>query len=237
MSSTRPQRLIAEGLGTALLIAAVVGSGIMGMQLADGNSAIALLANAIATAAVLVTLVLTFGGVSGAHFNPAVTVSEAVDGVTRWSDVPGYLAAQLLGAVAGVMAAHGMFGRPLLQASQQARQGLPLVFSEFVATFGLLVVIKGCARRRPADLPYAVGLYIAGAYWFTASTSFANPAVTVGRTLTGSFAGIRGVDAPWFIAAQMLGAAAATWLCRWMLSLSSSPAGDASMLERRQVRA
>ena len=211
------RRATAEGLGTCLLVAAVVGSGIMGVRLAGGNVAMALLANAIATGTVLVALVLTFGPVSGAHFNPSVTLADASQGGTAWRDVPSYIGAQIVGAVAGVLAAHAMFDETLLQVSQHVRSGPGQLWSEFVATFGLMAVIWGCSRRRADALPFAVGLYITGAYWFTASTSFANPAVTLARTLTGTFVGIRPLDAPGFIVAQCLGAAAATWLFRWLV--------------------
>ena len=211
------RRLTAEGVGTALLLTAVVGSGIMGERLAAGNVAIALLANTIATGATLVALILTFGAISGAHFNPAVTIADASLGGIRWRDVPLYIASQLTGAVAGVLAAHLMFGEPLLQLSHKVRAGSAQLFSEFVATFGLLAVIWGCSRRRSESVPLAVGLYITGAYWFTASTSFANPAVTVARALTETFAGIRPADVPGFIAAQLAGAATATLLFRWLV--------------------
>jgi len=212
------RRLTAEAVGTALLLAAVVGSGIMGERLAGGNVAVALLANTIATGAALVALILTFGPISGAHFNPAVTLGEATQGGLAWSDVPPYLAAQGLGAFAGVAAAHLMFELPLFFASGHARSGPAQMFSEFVATFGLLAVIWGCARARPAVVvPFAVAGYITAAYWFTASTSFANPAVTLARSATDTFAGIRPADAPGFIVAQLLGAAAATGLFRWLL--------------------
>jgi glycerol uptake facilitator-like aquaporin len=212
------RRLAAEAVGTALLLAAVVGSGIMGERLAGGNVAVALLANTIATGAALVALILTFGPISGAHFNPAVTLADAAQGGLAWSDVPPYLAAQGLGAFAGVAAAHLMFELPLFFASGHARSGAAQMFSEFVATFGLLAVIWGCARARPAVVvPFAVAGYITAAYWFTASTSFANPAVTLARSATDTFAGIRPADAPGFIVAQLLGAAAATGLFRWLL--------------------
>ncbi|HEY7519745.1 MAG TPA: MIP/aquaporin family protein [Methylomirabilota bacterium] len=211
------QRATAEAVGTAMLLAAVVGSGIMGERLAGGNVAIALLANTIATGAALVALILTFGSISGGHFNPAVTLSDASQGGMPWHEVPGYVAAQVVGAFAGVAAAHAMFELPLFFASRHARSGLAQAFSEFVATFGLLAVIWGCARLRSVTVPFAVGGYITAAYWFTASTSFANPAVTLARSATDTFAGIRPVDAPAFIAAQLLGAAAATLLFRWLL--------------------
>jgi glycerol uptake facilitator-like aquaporin len=214
--ATLPRRAAAEALGTALLLAAVVGSGIMAERLAGGNVAIALLANTIATGAALVALILTFGPVSGAHFNPAVTLAAAAGGERPWREVPAYLAAQVLGAFAGTGAAHLMFSAPLYAASRQARAGGAQLFSEFVATFGLLAVIHGCARTRPADVAYAVGAYITAAYWFTASTSFANPAVTLARSATETFSGIRPADAPGFIAAQLAGAAAAALAARWL---------------------
>jgi glycerol uptake facilitator-like aquaporin len=210
------RRVTAEAVGTCLLLAAVVGSGIMGERLAGGNVAIALLANTVATGAALVALILSFGGISGAHFNPAVTLADASQGGLPWSEVPLYLAAQVVGAFAGVASAHAMFETPIFFASQRARAGMAQAFSEFVATFGLLAVIWGCARLRSSAVPFAVAAYITAAYWFTASTSFANPAVTLARSATDTFAGIRAVDAPAFIVAQLLGAAAATALFRWL---------------------
>ena len=214
---TPTRRLMAELLGTALLLAAVVGSGIMGERLSGGNVAIALLANTLATGATLVTLILTFGPISGAHFNPAVTLADASQGGIRWREVPGYIAAQVVGALLGVAAAHLMFAEPLLQVSQHVRAGSAQMFSEFVATFGLLSVIWGCSRLRADTVPFAVGLYITGAYWFTASTSFANPAVTLARSFTNTFSGIRPTDAPGFVVAQLAGAFAATFLFRWLV--------------------
>jgi glycerol uptake facilitator-like aquaporin len=212
------KKLVAEALGSALLLATVVGSGIMGEQLAGGNVAIALLANTIATGAALVALILTFGPISGAHFNPAVTLADASQGGLAWREVPGYLVAQIAGAFAGVAIAHVMFKEPaLFFASRHERSGVAQLVSELVATFGLLATIWGCARRRPGLVPFAVGAYITAAYWFTASTSFANPAVTLARSATDTFAGIRPVDAPGFIAAQLVGAAAATALFRWLV--------------------
>jgi glycerol uptake facilitator-like aquaporin len=213
---TRARRMAAETIGTAFLLAAVVGSGIMGERLAGGNVAIALLANTLATGATLVALILTFGPISGAHFNPAVTLADASQGGMEWGEVPGYLAAQIAGAFAGVAAAHVMFGEAVFSASRHARAGGAQVFSEFVATFGLLCVIWGCARLRSSAVPFAVGAYITGAYWFTSSTSFANPTVTLARSASDTFAGIRPADAPGFIAAQFAGAAAATLLFRWL---------------------
>ncbi len=210
------RKLVAEAVGTALLLATVVGSGIMAKDLCDGNRAIALLANTLATGAGLVCLILTFGPISGAHFNPAVTIADASRGGLPWREVPGYVIAQLVGAYAGVAAAHLMFGKPLFFASQTARPGGALLFSEFVATFGLLAVIWGVARRRPTAVPFAVGAYITAAYWFTASTSFANPAVTLARAASDTFAGIRPTDAPGFVIMQLAGAMVATFLFRWL---------------------
>ncbi len=211
------RKLTAEALGTAFLLAIVVGSGIMAERLAGGNIALALLANTIATGAGLVVLILTFGPISGAHFNPAVTLADAWQGGLPWRDVPGYVLAQVVGAFVGVAAAHAMFAEPLFVASQHIRTGPDQWFSEFVATFGLLAVIWGCVRQRPAVTPFAVGLYITAAYWFTASTSFANPAVTLARAATDTFAGIRPDDVPGFIVAQLLGALAATALFHWLI--------------------
>src|SRR5277367_2115004 len=211
------RRVVAEGLGTALLLATVVGSGIMGERLAGGNIAVALLANTLATGSGLVALILTFGPISGAHLNPAVTLADASQGGLPWREVPGYVAAQLVGAFGGVAVAHVMFSEPVFSASRHVRAGRAQVFSEFVATFGLLAVIWGCARLRSSAVPFAVGAYITGAYWFTASTSFANPAVTVARAASDTFAGIRPADAPGFIVAQLAGAMAATLLFRWLV--------------------
>jgi glycerol uptake facilitator-like aquaporin len=212
------RKLVAEGLGTALLLATVVGSGIMGEKLAGGNVAIALLANTMATGAGLVALILTFGPISGAHFNPAVTLADASQGGVAWREVPGYIVAQVLGAFAGVAVAHFMFEQPaLFFASKHVRSGAAQLVSELVATFGLLAVIWGCARRRPGLVPFAVGAYIMAAYWFTSSTSFANPAVTLARAASDTFAGIRPADAPGFVIAQLIGAAAATALFRWLV--------------------
>jgi glycerol uptake facilitator-like aquaporin len=211
------RRAVAEALGTALLLAAVVGSGIMGERLAGGNLAITLLANTLATGAALAALILTFGPLSGAHFNPAVTLADASQGGVPWRDVPAYIAGQVVGAFAGVAAAHAMFGHPPFFASHRARDGLAQGFSEFVATFGLLSVIWGCARLRSSAIPLAVAAYITAAYWFTASTSFANPAVTLARAATDTFVGIRPSSVPAFIVAQLLGAGAATALFRWLV--------------------
>lgn len=217
-----PRRLVSEALGTLLLLSTVVGSGIMAERLAGGNVAIALLANTIATGAALVALILTFGPISGAHFNPAVTLADAASGGLPWRLVPGYVLAQIAGAFAGVAVAHGMFELPLFSASQHVRAGGSQLFSEFCATFGLLAVIWGVARTRGGAVPFAVGGYITAAYWFTSSTSFANPAVTLARAASDTFAGIRPADAPGFIVAQLVGAAAATALFQWLVP--STPA-------------
>jgi glycerol uptake facilitator-like aquaporin len=207
--------VVAEGVGTALLLAAIVGSGIMGERLADGNLAIALLANSIATGAALVALIFAFGPISGAHFNPLVTLWAADQRLLPWRDASSYVAAQLAGAALGVVAAHAMFAEPVVSASTHVRSGLPQALSECVATFGLIGVISG-SRAKPESVPFAVGAYIAAAYWFTASTSFANPAVTVARALTATFSGIRLVDVPPFVAAQVVGALSAVLLFRWL---------------------
>jgi len=215
MSTAR--RLTAEALGTAFLLAIVVGSGIMADRLAGGNVALALMGNTLSTGAGLIVLILVFGPISGAHFNPAVTLADAWQGGLSWRDVPGYLVAQVIGAFAGVAAAHLMFGDPLFFASHHDRSGPAQGFSEFIATFGLLATIWGCLRSRPNVVPFAVGLYITAAYWFTSSTSFANPAVTLARAASDTFAGIRPIDTPLFIVAQLLGAFAATALFRWLV--------------------
>ena len=193
----------------------------MGERLAGGNVAVALLANTLSTGAALVALILTFGSISGAHFNPAVTLAEASQGGLAWGDVPSYVVVQVAGAFGGVAAAHVMFETPLFIASRHARAGPAQVFSEFVATFGLLAVIWGCARLRSCAVPFAVAAYITAAYWFTASTSFANPAVTLARSATDTFAGIRPADAPAFILAQLLGAGSATALFCWLTPRSA----------------
>jgi glycerol uptake facilitator-like aquaporin len=210
------QRAFAEWLGTAFLLAAVVGSGIMAAKLSGGNVALALLCNTIATGAILVALILTFAAMSGAHFNPAVTLAFALRGETAWRDAAIYIAAQISGAIIGVWIAHLMFKLPLLQLSLTQRSGAGQWLAEAVATFGLLLTILGVASRTPAAVPYAVGLYITSAYWFTASTSFANPAVTIARSLSDTFAGIAPQDAPAFIAAQIAGALLAVPLAGWL---------------------
>jgi glycerol uptake facilitator-like aquaporin len=229
----RSRRLAAEMVGTAMLLAAVVGSGIMADRLADGNQAIALLANTIATGATLVALILTFGPISGAHLNPVVTLADASQGGMPWRDVGPYILVQILGAVIGVWTAHVMFGERILMFATHARSGPPQIFSEFVATFGLLAVIRGCARRSEA-VPFAVGAYITAAYWFTASTSFANPAVTLARALTDTFSGIRPADVPGFIVGQLAGAAMATLLFRWLIPALPA-AADHVVVPHRQA--
>jgi glycerol uptake facilitator-like aquaporin len=217
MKPSLPRRVVAEFAGTLFLLAAVVGSGIMGERLAAGNTAIALLANSVATGAALVAIILAFGSISGAHLNPAVTLTDALQGGVPWRETPAYIAAQLTGAFSGVAAAHLMFGLSLFSASTHIRTGPGQLLSEFIATFGLLSVIWGCVRHRPAAVPFAVGAYITAAYWFTSSTSFANPAVTLARSFSNTFAGIRPTDAAAFIAAQLAGAFAATLLFRWLI--------------------
>ena len=212
-----PRRLLAEALGTALLLAVVIGSGIMGERLAGGNVAIALLANTLATGAGLVVLIIVFGPVSGAHFNPAVTLAFALRREIRPPLALAYVGAQIVGAVLGVFLAHAMFAEPMLQVSARLRDGPAQAFSEFVATFGLLATILGAVRFRPDFTPVAVGLYISSAYWFTASTAFANPAVTLARTLSDTFAGIAPSSAPAFVAAQIAGAVAAVVVFGWLL--------------------
>jgi glycerol uptake facilitator-like aquaporin len=226
MVMTLARRLVAEGVGTALLLAVVIGSGIMAERLAGGNVAIALLANTIATGTGLLALILMFGTISGAHFNPVVTLSEAWQKNLPAADVLPYVAVQVAGAFAGVAAAHAMFGEPLFFASEHMRTGASQWWSECVATFGLIGVIIGCSRSRPAMTPFAVAAYITSAYWFTASTSFANPAVTLARAASNTFAGIRPLDTPGFILAQLAGAVAATLLFTW---LYPAPPADATV--------
>ncbi|MGN6748894.1 MAG: aquaporin [Xanthobacteraceae bacterium] len=216
MKAPLVQRAVAEWLGTALLLAAVVGSGIMAAKLAGGNAALALLCNTIATGAILTVLILTLGPVSGAHFNPAVSLAAALRGDMTASSTALYVAAQLTGAIAGVWAAHLMFELPVLQISLTARSGFGQWLAETIATFGLLLTILGCSARSPAAVPYAVGLYITSAYWFTASTSFANPAVTIARSLSDTFAGIAPAGVVAFIAAQFVGMLAAVRFGRWL---------------------
>jgi glycerol uptake facilitator-like aquaporin len=212
------RRIVAEAVGTAFLLAAVIGSGIMAERLAGGNVAIALLANTIATGAALTTLILTFGPISGAHFNPAVTLSAFFQRELNWRDALFYVVAQVTGACAGALAANVMFSEPLVAFSRHARNGSRQLFSEFIAAFGLVLVIRTCAKYQPRMVAAAVGGYITAAYWFTASTSFANPAVTIARSLSDTFAGIRPIDVPLFIVAQLMGAGAATLLTIWLLA-------------------
>lgn len=216
-SCTLLRRLVAEGLGTAMLLAIVIGSGIMGDRLAGGNTAIALMGNSIATGAGLMVLIAIFGPLSGAHFNPAVSAMFAVRRELSWAAAGAYIVVQIVGAILGVWLAHAMFAQPLLQVSTRLRAGGPQGLSEAVATFGLIATILGALRFRPGATPYLVGLYIIAAYWFTASTSFANPAVTVARSLSDTFAGIAPVSAPLFIAAQFAGAAIASVVFGWLL--------------------
>jgi glycerol uptake facilitator-like aquaporin len=218
------KKLTSELVGTAFLLATVVGSGIMGERLAGGNVAIALLANTLATGAGLVALILTFGPISGAHFNPVVTIADAWEGGRPWSEVPAYIAAQVAGALLGVAVAHGMFSEPVFAASQHVRSGSAQLLGEFVATFGLLSVIAGVSRKTPQFTPFAVGAYITAAYWFTSSTSFANPAVTLARSLTNTFSGIRPTDAPGFVVAQLAGGVAATALFRFLVPAKGAKA-------------
>ena len=216
MKSKLAQRIVAEGLGTAFLLAAVVGSGVMAAKLSGGNGALALLCNTLPTGAILAVLILTFGPVSGAHFNPAVSIAFALRGELPAPIAAVYIATQIAGGIAGVWAAHAMFDLPLWQLSLTVRTGPGQWLAECVATFGLLVTIFGCAARTPAALPYAVGLYITSAYWFTASTSFANPAVTIARSLSNTFAGIAPGNVAAFIAAQLAGMIAAVMLGNWL---------------------
>jgi glycerol uptake facilitator-like aquaporin len=219
-------RLAAEFLGSAFLVAAVIGSGIMGERLAGGNVAIALLANTIATGAALLALILTFGPISGAHLNPAVTLADAIEHGIGWTEAVAYIFVQCAGGVGGAIMAHLMFGLRWYSLSSHSRHGWALVFSEFVATFGLLSVIWGCSRLRSAAVPFAVASYITAAYWFTASTSFANPAVTIARSLSDTFAGIRPPDVPLFIGAQIAGALCATAVFRWLVPSLEPEAPD-----------
>jgi len=228
MKSSLGRRVAAEFIGTAFLLAAVVGSGIMGEQLAGGNVAIALLANTMATGAALAALILTFGGISGAHLNPVVTLAGAIEGEFPWGESPAYIFAQISGAVSGAIAANGMFGLPLISISRHVRSGRAQIFSEFIATFGLLCVIRGCSRLRPNAVAFAVGAYITAAYWFTASTSFANPAVTLARALSDTFSGIRPGDIPGFLLAQLAGGIAATYIFRWLAPPVPATAKDAA---------
>jgi glycerol uptake facilitator-like aquaporin len=221
------RRVVAEGLGTAFLLAIVVGSGIMGERLAGGNTALALLANALATGSGLTALILAFGPISGAHFNPVVTLATAFTGGMAWRQVPSYLGSQVIGAFVGVAAAHLMFNEPPFSISQHARTGAAQWWSECVATFGLVFILWSCLRHKADAIPLAVGVYITAAYWFTASTSFANPAVTLARAVTDTFSGIRPQDTAGFILAQLAGGTAAIALFRWIMEpLPPSPLPD-----------
>ncbi len=217
MTPTLLRRAVSEFVGTGFLVAAVVGSGIMGERLAGGNAAIALLANTISTGAALLALILVFGPISGAHLNPAVTIVDAIENGGSWTAAGCYILAQCLGAVGGSVAAHLMFSLPAISISNHARSGPAQALGEFIATFGLLSVIWGCSLRRPEMIPFAVAAYITSAYWFTSSTSFANPAVTIARAMSNTFAGIRPADVSFFVLAQLCGAFAATFLFRWLI--------------------
>lgn len=222
------RRVVAEAIGTAFLLVAIVGSGIMGERLDGGNIGIALLANSIATGGALLCLIAALGPISGAHFNPAISLADAMRGGLSWRELPLYIGAQILGAISGVAAANVMFGLPAILLSHRVRTGPALAFSEFLATFGLLLVIWGCVRFRKDIVPFAVAAYIVAAYWFTSSTSFANPAVTIARSLSDTFAGIRPADVPVFVAVELLGAISATLLFAGPLwregSFTSAPA-------------
>jgi len=228
MKTPLARRIAAEWIGTAFLVAAVVGSGIMGERLSAGNMALALLVNTIATGAALVALILALAPISGAHFNPTVTLAVAWDGAMPWRECPGYVASQVLGGVCGAIAAHRMFGLPVISLSHHVRSGPAQLFSEFVATFGLLAVILGCTRAQSRATAFAVGSYIAAAYWFTASTSFANPAVTIARSLSDTFSGIRPADSPGFIGAQLVGGFAATLIFRWLSPIPRTQVDEAA---------
>jgi thioredoxin type arsenate reductase len=217
------RRAAAEAAGTALLLAGIVGSGIMAQRLASGNDALALLANSLATGGVLVAIILAFGSISGAHFNPVISLADALQGGLSWRDASAYVAAQFGGALVGVASANLMFGEPAFFASHHARHGLPVLFAEFIATFGLLAVVWGCSRYRSHLTAFAVASYIVGAYWFTASTSFANPAVAFARSLSDTFAGIAPADVPGFIVAEVAGALAATAFFAWLAPREISP--------------
>jgi len=210
------RRLFAESLGTAFLLATVIGSGIMAERLSGGNAALALLGNTLPTGAILAVLILIFGPLSGAHFNPAVSIGFALRGELKWSELAPYVAVQIVAGILGVFAAHAMFELPILQISAHARTGPGQWFAESIASFGLLLTIFGCVARAPQAVAYAVGLYITAAYWFTASTSFANPAVTIARALSNTFAGIAPAGVAAFTAAQLLGMLAAVAASRWL---------------------
>jgi glycerol uptake facilitator-like aquaporin len=229
MKASLTRRTAAEYLGTLFLVATVVGSGIMGERLAGGNVAIALLANTLGTGAALVALILAFGPISGAHLNPVVTLADAMESGIAWREAPYYILAQVSGGICGAITAHLMFGLEVVSLSRHARSGPAQLFSEFVATFGLLCVIWGCARHRSNAVAFAVGAYITAAYWFTASTSFANPAVTIARSLSDTFSGIRPADVLGFIVAQLAGGIAATLVFRWLVPSLPSAAKDVTL--------
>jgi glycerol uptake facilitator-like aquaporin len=229
MKASLTRRTAAEYLGTLFLVATVVGSGIMGERLAGENVAIALLANTLGTGAALVALILAFGPISGAHLNPVVTLADAMESGIAWREAPYYILAQVSGGICGAIAAHLMFGLDVVSLSRHARSGPAQLFSEFVATFGLLSVIWGCARHRSNAVAFAVGAYITAAYWFTASTSFANPAVTIARSLSDTFSGIRPADVLGFIVAQLAGGIAATLVFRWLVPSLRSTAKDVTL--------
>jgi glycerol uptake facilitator-like aquaporin len=219
MKPTLQARLAVELIGTGLLVTAVIGSGIMAERLSSGNIGLALLANSIATGAALVTLILTFGPISGAHFNPVVSFANALDRAMSWPETLAYIIVQCIGGIIGTVLAHAMFGLNMMTFSHHVRSGFPLILSEFVATFGLVAVIWGCSKSRPSVIPFAVAAYITSAYWFTASTSFANPAVTLARLFSDTFAGIRPLDVPAFLLAQFAGGLVATLFFRWLQPL------------------
>ena len=226
MKTSLPRRVVAEFFGVGFLVAAVVGSGIMGDRLAGGNVALALLANTVATGAALVALIIAFGPVSGAHLNPVVSIMDAWEGGLPWPETPHYIFAQILGGIGGAAVANVMFSLPVISLSTHVRSGPAQLFSEFVATFGLMAVIWGSSRLRANAVPFAAGAYITAAYWFTASTSFANPAVTIARCLSDTFAGIRPADVTWFLIAQFAGGFAATLLFRWLVPSLPARARD-----------
>ena len=213
--------LTAEFIGTALLLSAIVGSGIMAQRLSGGNIAIELLANSLATGGMLIAIIIIFNDISGAHFNPAVTIMSAVQGRIKWVDTTPYIIVQLMGAFVGVAAAHLMFSEPVFSISHNIRTGYSQLFSEFIATFGLIAVIWGCTRSRSSAAPFAIAAYIVSAYWFTASTSFANPAVTLARMVSNTFSGIRPEDVCGFIIAQLLGLIVAIIVFRWLMPLKN----------------
>jgi glycerol uptake facilitator-like aquaporin len=226
MKPSLVRRASAEFIGTGFLVTAVVGSGIMGERLANGNVALALLCNSIATGAALIALILAFGPISGAHFNPVVTLTDAIERGIAWTDVPTYIASQVIGALGGAIVANLMFNLPAVSFSHRARDGASQIFAEFIATFGLLSVIWGCSRFRSTAIPFAVGAYITSAYWFTSSTSFANPAVTLARCVSDTFAGIRPVDVVPFVFAQVIGAICATLLFRLLVPTLRATANE-----------